>query len=435
MRFIEGIALALVASSALAIEVPLTYVRHEDGEGRGFQPSGYAGCALKPSLPPGEWKVPELTGPRPLYGLVVMNGKVRALALGRQSADDPFYNRLYFDANGNNDLTDDPAVDGKLDINRQHDYCSVRFPPIDLEIPSGDRQTPFSLVASMTASRFSRLSEIREAELEHRFWLMLRANCHYAGSFELDGTTYRLGIADAECNGRFDKKLAHRKPSEQHGDMDVMEDNRTDVFYLSNRERLSPHESFNLGDFLMLEGKLFKVDLDIPGRMLTLAETSDGLAPLKLAAETEQLTLLGKGESRCVMAWRPGESVMVPADSYRLVAYRMVREDEQGDRWAMKAQANPMSPFVAAGGDDALVFGEPLKGVVTGSQRHESMSVRLGLSLRGAGGESIGEVVHISGSRTEIPLSARSRNYPKEASYHVAKPDGEVVARGTFEYG
>lgn len=436
IRLFHIFSVVLAASSTLAIEVPLTYVRHEEAKDRSFQPSGYAGLAMKRDLPEGDWRLPDLNGASPLYTLVPVAGGLRLLVLSRQRADDIFYNRIHFDSNANGDLTDDPVVDGKVDVNRQHDYCSATFPPIDTLVKQGDRETPFSFTPSITMSRFSSLGNMKSEEWQHRFWLMLRANCHYECRFTFDGHAYRAALSDANCDGRFDRKLTYRKPAaESPGHM--MMDERSDLFFLSTGNDLSPHEWHHLGDLLALDGKLLEVGVDIAGGIMTLDEVTEGLAPLKLSARAEQLTILDRDAGHCVMARQPVDEIQVPVGSYRIVAHRMLRKDEWGDRWIVRGAGDAKSSFVPVkpGTEAVLMFGEPLTGTVTGSQRRGSTVHRLSFKLTGAGGESISEVAHISGSRTETPLSSSRRNYPKEPSYQIAKPDGEIVARGTFEYG
>ena len=425
--------------ASLAIEIPLTYVRHEE-ERRdgGFQPAGYGGVAMKFKPPEGEWKLPELIGPRPLYGLALLGNEFRLFVLSRQKQEDVFYNRMYFDANGNKDLTDDPFVDGAINHRQEHDFCVVSFPPVDMTIPQDGSDTPFSFAATMSVSRFSQFEKRQDEEAGQRLWIMLRSYCHYEGAFELNGQKYRVALNDASADGRFDKAMTYRKAPQGDGEAEgLFGAERTDLFYLSRGDRLSIHEWHQLGNHLVLDGTVFHVKVDIPGRVITLTEKTDGLAALKLGEETEQLTLLDREEGNCVMAHRAGDRVMLPQGSYRLLAYRVLKEDKWGDRWIMRGEGDGRSQFVEAKGgqENTLPLGQPLRVVVTAYTYRGGASYRLNFELKGDGGESIGEVVHISGSLTEIPLSTSRRNYPKEATYQVVRMDGEVVARGTFEYG
>ena len=425
--------------AALAIEIPLTYIRYGgEHQGGDFQPAGYGGVAMKFKPPDGEWKLPELIGSKPVYGLAMLGNQFRLFVLSRQKEGDLFYNRMYFDANGNKDLTDDPFVDGEINHRREHDHCFVSFPAVDMTIPQDGRDTPYSFVATMSVSRFSQFEKGRGAELEQRLWVMLRSNGHYEGAFELNGRKYRVALSDASADGRFDKAMTYRKSPQGDGEAEgPFGAERTDMFYLSRGDRLSIHEWHQLGNHLVMDGIVFHVKVDIPGRVITLTEKTDGLAALKLGEDTEQLTLLDREQGNCVMAHRAGERVMLPQGSYRLLAYRVLKEDQWGDRWIMRGEGDGRSQFVEVkeGRENLLPLGQPLRVVVTAYQYRGGASYRLNFELKGDGGENIGDVAHISGTRTEIPLSSSRRNYPKEATYQVVRMDGEVVARGTFEYG
>ena len=58
------------------------------------------------------------------------------------------------------------------------------------------------------------------------------------------------------------------------------------------------------------------------------------------------------------------------------------------------------------------------------------------LTIVGAGREVITELERVSGDGpSSIEMSARYTTRPKEAAYRITKPDGEIVASGSFEYG
>jgi hypothetical protein len=62
-------------------------------------------------------------------------------------------------------------------------------------------------------------------------------------------------------------------------------------------------------------------------------------------------------------------------------------------------------------------------------------SIRLEMLLLGTGSEKVTNISHISGDKTDIPLSERSKSNPREATYTISTMDGAIVAQGKFEYG
>ncbi len=427
---------SFVSVRADTIEIPLEYVRHVDERGA-FEPKGYDIVSMKFDPPRGDWVLPELVGPNPLYGTARIGGQKRLFILSRQNEEDVFYNRLHFDANGNGDLTDNPVIEGKLEQRRDRDSVSVSFPPVDMHVTHRDQQIPYSFLASMQMWRFSQLQTMSKREQERMLRLMVRPHCHYEGAFTLDDKTYRFALSDANVNGLFDDILSAQRSTITVDGVERLLPQRPDTFFLSEGDRISRHDWLHLGRYLVLDNRVFEVNLDAAREILTLTEITDGLASLPLAAQAEQLTLMARDSGVGVMARQPGAVMPVPEDAYRMVACRIIRADEWGDQWVIRGEGNDDASFIAATPDaeTALVFGDPLVGSVVGMQARHGTTYRLSFRLRGAGDERITEVTRISGTATEIPISTRRRNHPEEPTYQIVRLDGTVVASGQLDYG
>ena len=103
------------------------------------------------------------------------------------------------------------------------------------------------------------------------------------------------------------------------------------------------------------------------------------------------------------------------------------------------------SPAVAVAPNIGAVlpFGEPYMPVITlppadmmpsGARGGNTF---LSFNVEGRGKEVLSGLTHLEGSGTKIPLSKTKgrENLPKEPAYTIVKADGEIVARGSFEYG
>ena len=97
------------AVSAWAIDVPLTYVKHSDGEGPG-QGGGFQQLVLTTAPPGSDYKLPAVSGPR-WFALASIGGEKRCFLFTAKKAGDPPCSRIFFDADGNRDLTDNPPID------------------------------------------------------------------------------------------------------------------------------------------------------------------------------------------------------------------------------------------------------------------------------------------------------------------------------------
>jgi len=431
-----------VATASFGLEVPLTCERHPD-EAESFRPGGAATLQKSLDRPAGEWKLPELNSKQPIYAFAELGEKKCLLVLDRQKADDFFYNRLYFDSNGNGDLTDDTVIDGTFTVEND-EFCRAQFPGIDTTVDLAGKSLPYSFRMDVFYFYFGDEgkpdTELRQEHIQQNFNLVVVANCSYVGEFDLDGQRYRVVLGDGNTNGRFDDRLSvtHAQIASYRAVLPV-----GDEFYVTAGEEISVYAAQPFGDMLVVAGQLLEVAVDIAESKMILTPVTEGLAPLTLAMATERITMYTEDGSRCVMMYRPGTEVMIPQGTYQFLNYTVRRKDEQGDEWLLVAQATTDSPSVTVGGggDAVLKCGEPYVPTADVPEwsrqavREGQTQVPLMFTVIGAGREVLAELTRLSGTRTRIALSQGNRNRPKEPTYIIARADGEIVTQGSFEYG
>ena len=435
----------IVVSSALALEVPLKYERFPDNA-RSFMPSGAVMVENRTMKPPGELKLPELKSNYPLYSLAKIGDSERLLVLDFKAEGDPFYNRLYFDSNGNNDLTDDKAVDGNTESPGQN-YYYVSFPAVDAMIEVDGVSLPYSFRLEVSGQMTSGSgSQSAGAQNTRRsVSVILISNCAYSATFQAGGRQYRAMLGDSNANGRFDERLT--MPPFMQSPMQVRQRiyaTGDQLFLTGGDGAFDYSDSQLLGDFLLVNGKLFEIALSIAKLTLTLTEVTAGLAEVKIPMEVERLSLYTDDGKNCVNIYRPGAAVMIPAGTYKLLSYQVFHKDEQGDAWRVCASGTTSSPTVTAAQNSGstLELGEPFTPVVDvhssgGNSQSGNSQTPLNFSIEGIGKELLTDVSHVSGDLSKIPLSkTRGRETrPEEPAYKIIKSDGEIVATGSFEYG
>jgi hypothetical protein len=114
-----------------------------------------------------------------------------------------------------------------------------------------------------------------------------------------------------------------------------------------------------------------------------------------------------------------------------------------GDLWWLQANATVDSSWFTVTPETpvSLAFGEPYSPQVEISQyalrrfKSNPTNIRLEMLILGTGSELVTNLSHISGNKTDIPLSERNKSQPKEATYTISTMDGAIVAQGQFEYG
>jgi hypothetical protein len=447
---VKSLCLALFffsASAASAIDVPLTYLKYSENQAA-YLPAGLAFVSKTLESPVGNWILPDFISSKPVYARIKLGDKERLLILDRQRAEDGFYNRIFFDANGNKDLTDDPVIEGTLKPGPNQSYQRTRFPPVDTKIAVDGKSLPFSFVPEL----FGRMStsdmkNMDEAVVERMINLYIRTNCLYRGKFEIDGESFFVFLGDANCNGSFDEKFALRGlGTPLPGRMPIL--STGDLFCISQDENIGAHDQQVCGNWLLIKNKLFAVKIDHAKERMILKPVTKGLVSMELSMHAEYISFYSEGGEHFLMTYQPDIKIDIPKGKYRFYNYRLLKQDDQGDLWSLTARATTESPWIILDGNGTpeLKFGEPLaisaevprnrRVNILGSPAVPSI-VYLSLSIRGQGNEDISDISHIRGNKTKIPLSEKEglTHRPKEPTFTVLKADGEIAAQGSFEYG
>ncbi len=402
----------------------------------GGLPSGYGNCWAQEAKPGGEWKLPALLAAKPLYVVVTLGDREHLAVLDSKHAADAYYSRLWFDRDGDRDLTDEKPLDGKV-YAENSDFYDTRFASIEATVKNGDILTPYIFVPGVRTGGTGPAGE-------KIFIFTYAVQSFYHSVFTVEGVRYYLWLGDENANGRFtdrakllDIKTAftRKRPVSFEGDK----------AYISESDSVSITDGLYLGDLLLMGKTLFEMTIDIAQEKIILTELKTGLHPVKLPMPFDRLTLYAPDGSRGLMAYKPsGDVVMLPRGSYRLGFYQVFRGDEQGDLWRLRAGGTKESPVitVAPGGAADLTLGEPYETIIDLPPEdylsaYRNSTINLSFIIGGAGGEIVTELIRIRGNSTKIPLSktANRSNYPKEPAYTIVKPDGEIAARGSFEYG
>lgn len=444
------LAALVFTASALAVDVPLKFVKFPDGA-TGFLPTGQTFLKLTPESPPGEWKLPKWTTEKPLYGITKIGSAERLLVLDRQKSGDKYYNRIYFDANANKDLTDDSVLNGKAEVNSRGTFCVVRFAAADTTIEVEGKMLPFSFRPQIMVVNLKQYTEsnLDQKVLPRFINCYLRSNCAYSGEFKLDGRTYSLTLADTNCNGYFNDVFATWKfDTPRRMSLSA----RGDSFYISSDGKPDSSDRLVYGDWLVIRDDLYKISFNPAKGTMTLTPVKENLAPLRLAMLPERLSISMEDAKNCIMMFQPAQTIMIPPGRYRLYDYELFKEDEQGDLWRLCANATTDTFYFTAGQSDSalLEFGEPYVPAITAANVLQAITVQsqgqtkrlpprvpLVFNIEGTGKELVNDISHIRGDKTKIPLSQKKNlgHRPAEPTYEIMKTDGEVVTKGFFEYG
>ncbi len=429
----------IVTATTAAIEIPLKYGRCPAPDREGYHPHDSRLLDKALQAPAGEWKLPKLNSKMSIYSETDMAGKKRLFLFDCKESGYGFYDRVYFDANGNRDLTDDPIIEAdnsNFDLNSANGM--VRFPKVDSTLTAGGKEFPYSFYIYVRYTGRTSTGELTKKDIQDDgFSIGLGTNCWYEGEFDLDGQHFQLVLADSNANGKFDDVPTIPKPC-------TMNRPDGDRLFLTSEEKLSYNEYTFFGNLLQIKEKLYSVSHNPSENKLILKPAKrEGFVPVELSMEVERLSIYTDDGSQGIMMCKPSGKLEVPPGNYRVAYYQAVRKDEEGDVWSTCAAGTKDSPLVNIGknGGD-LKFGEPYVAYASipeeayrNFNENENSEVPIEFRLEGSAGELVEDLRRISGENTKIPLS-ESRNYrSKEPSYKIVKSSGELVAEGTFRYG
>lgn len=438
-------------AALFAIEVPLKYEKYPD-EPKTFLPSGSVQLNIRPRgipLPGDPWTLPHLNTENPAYAFAKIGDKERLLVLDVQKKGDSSYNRLYFDANGNHNLRDDPVFDALPTSKTDVGYLNVRFPAIDATIEVDSKSLPYSF-RPVIFGYMMQMAQVRpdNQNINRYMNIRLMVNCAYSAEFQIDGQKYRLILGDKNCNGRFDDRLTFLPSDKITGRVRTNVFARGDSFYITSGENIDSYNEQVCGDWLLVNDKLFEVSIDAAKGLLSLTPVNENLASLKLTMKTERMSLCTEDGKHCLIMYKPAKEIKIPQGRYKLLSYEVFRKDEQGDLWRLCAAATKESPLVTVGESQSVFeFGEPYVPMVDihktwradspGSKKGLYQQVFLMFNVEGKAKELLTDLSHISGTKTHILLSEKKNlgHRPKEPTYKVMKADGKVVQSGFFEYG
>ena len=428
------------ATAAAGLEVPLKYMqRSERGFWGIFPSSGMSWSSAHDSgKPAGEWKLPPFKSDRPIYKLIKLGDEQRLVVFDKKDAKDADYTVLYFDANGNRDLTDDAVMQGDLRIPGSN-IRRISFPAIDMLIKMEGKTLPYSYVFSIYS--YSRPKMAQGMPELGNITMMMNTNCAYAGEFDLDGKHYKLLLGEGSPDGRFDAFCSQGNSLDMNGEIYA----EGSKLFLTDKPTLNAMDGGPLCKQLMLDGKMYDVAVKVGEGKLILSETKDELVPLELPVEVTRMVLRSEDGKHSVALVNPVGQVMVPAGRYQFLNYEFTKKDKWGDVWEVSAVATTDTPYVtvAAKQGGKLVFGEPFT-VVAQVPEYVEQNIKNGapidqvpleFSIKGSGQEMVNGLLHRSGDATQIPLSKRNKTRPKEPSYKIVTAEGEKVSQGTFEYG
>ena len=428
---------AFLAAGVAAAEYPLKRLVPPPGERSAWPVEALQiDYALEP--PPGTWKLPTPRCATPLYALLKLGDDQRLLMVDTLAGGSPFYDRLYFDRDGDGDLTDHPPLSpgpsGAFPLFKPAFFLE------DVSVKAQGKEQSYSFSVGLSCRGRRKIPS--KASAKRILNLVVISNTWYESEVDFSGKRLRLLFGDGNGNGRFGdppelpdlSSLKPESPFAPGGDRLLVDE--------GGKPDAALFQPF--GSYLVTEGRTFRLFPDPVRGVLEVTEVTEGLGEVALSMELERMTLCRTGDPPLGAAlFRPGRTVRIPPGSYRFSTYRAVRKGPKGDLWAVTTEARKKTPLVSvkAGEKTAYTLGEPFSAFAVVSER-SVRNVRKGRGgaildfvLEGKAGERVTGLVMVEGVKSSVPLAKKKPDHPKEPCFKVMDDRGKVVAEGGFHYG
>lgn len=358
-------------------------------------------------------KEPKYALKEPFRAVAQFGAKQCPFALDAVGVKAKGYNRLYFDANGNGDLTDDAPIDTK-DVEAfgkgksfHCGFCNVKVP---LELDGVQVDHPVSMEVNHTETpamvyTYVRLTSaaVREGQIEH------------------GGKKVRFLLVDHNSNGRFDDRVAVRNLGSRLyvavGDVFLVNPSAKKA-----RAAAAPDYYF-VNRSVCLGNHYYKIEITPSGDRMKLEPVELSIGYVTHSSPAYRAVVYSDEHGVLMIEGARGQKVALPAGKWNLANYTIQAGSAAGAPTMVAAECPGDAQAVDVRKDDTteLTFGEPFRAVVTANRRGDQ-KVSLSLKIVGKGGERCTDI-RIKGKR------------PPNPTFEIRDKAGKIVHGGKFEYG
>jgi hypothetical protein len=350
-------------------------------------------------------KEPEYTAPTPVRGVVKFGSRQYGFALDSSGGKVQGYNKLYFDLDGNGDLTDDKPI-ASIAVNGAGDMSQSQFPRMDIVVEDGDKKIETSFLPSVIC---------RRTQTESYATVTFYSAAYREGNIAQGKKQTKLLLLDHNSNGRFDDAVSLRPDGTPiEGDLLLINPNARMASSEMGRGQNYINKTVCIGrDF-------YKMDIPPSGDSLKLSPVKFAMGNVINSSPAYRAVLFSKDFGVVAIGGTKDQKIPLPESTWKVMSCT-VQAGRPGTM--MTATCGPDSPPVTVkkGEDAQLPLGPPLHAVVT-AMRAGPDKISLSLAIVGVGGERC----------TNLMVN---KGRPPKPKFVIKDKDGKTVHQGCFEWG
>ena len=358
-------------------------------------------------------KEPRYASPVPFRGVAKLGSRQYCFALDTTKPQAAGYDRLYFDLNGNGDLTDDKPVSAAAVSCPSPGLAQSQFPRMDISLEVEGKSFEYAFLLSVICHK-SPLDAYATVSL---YSAAVREGCITQGTKRT-----KLLLLDHNSNGRFDDTISLQSGgAAAEGDLLLVNPNPKNS--LSNDATMGGDRNF-VSKTVCLGKNFYRMEIPPAGDSLKLTPTKLALGSVTNPSPAYRAVLFCEDYGVLMLSGMKDQKIPLPAGTWQVINYTIDASGFAGGRGtavAAKFGASPSTVTVTKGETAKLPFGAPFHAVVAGRRTSDS-KVSLSLMIVGAAGEQCTSF-YINGSR------------PPRPRFMIKDKDGKSVHQGSFEYG
>ena len=354
-------------------------------------------------------KEPKYVIPIPLRRVARLAGRSFCFALDAVAPNAAGYDRLYFDANGNGDLTDDPKVSA-TDVAKLGDNISQsQFPRVNVKLDADGKSIEYAFLLSVVC---------RNTGINFHTAVSLYSATAREGHITRGKRRLRVLLVDRNSNGRFDDAVSIQpNGSLAEGDLLLVNPNpRKAADGLGTDRNL-------VGKVLCVGKSFYRMTVAPDGGKLQLAPMQLELGGVVCPNQAYRAVLSSDDYGVVVIGGGKDQKIALAEGTWKVVNYTLDATPPGSSRRTVVEASYGNSPpavIVKKGETAVLPFGGAFRAVVTASRTHNKVS--LGLKIVGPAGEQCRNI-QLNGSR------------PPKPRFVIKDQNDKIVHQGEFEYG
>ncbi len=359
------------------------------------------------------------------------DGAARWATLDTAGPESAFQDRLYFDSDGDNDLTDEePLTARTLPADEDTPARYAVFPPVPVEATVEGNTRQHHVAIAITYG-------VGDAADDVRPMVVMVGAAYREGRVELGGKLVRVAVIDTDLDGRFDERAVARGDGSypEPGDAVVISEQVNEPIVL---EALDFGHARMLGRYVCHDGECYQIRVAPDGSSVKVYALRPDVGVLRAAQPGAVLHLVG--EDGAVGVATGPDGAHVPVGTYTPMFYVLGETDERGRKWLLLC-APYMAVFgetfdVEAGASREIVFGPPLEWHLSVLKESATSMPRGGDVVADAEPWGVSLSLSVSGQgETRVAGVMVDGEQPPPPTFRILDEAGEVVHEDQFEYG